>query len=773
MFKLVLLVAGVISGVCVSPTVYAGASSGPVVGKQRPAPIDYRVTLGGVTFDPAAGLPALPIGWGVAPGDAEGADLHLVQLSGPSRDAWIESIEQTGARITRYVQPYAYIIWCEPEVRDVVAALPFVRAGIRFVPAFRVPVSDRAPAGEVCELRVLLCRSGDVGATLARIADCGAVCTSRRVISDCFEQVRLLTTPDRVPVIAGMPGVYSVKSQPMDGGERGELSAQFCAGNADLNGFAFPGYTDWLSSIGLDGTGVIIASVDSGADDDHPDLADRMMPCAGDTCGGAQASGHGSITAGIIVGDGSSGVVDANGFLRGLGIAPGAHLVEQLYNPTFTQAGGMRTIIRESSQNGAIVSGNSWGPSGVALGYDDDTMQVDMAVRDADPTTPGLQAMTYVLSIFNGNGGVSTQGTPDDGKNLIAVGSTVMQINGSGVQSTSTGDISENSGHGPARDGRKLPHLVAPGCWVDSTIVSGLHNFACGTSMASPHVTGAIALFIERYRVLFPSAGDPSPALIKAALLSSCVDLAGGENADGGALGHAFDNQQGWGRLDVRAFVAPVENSVRYIDAPLLFDDSTETWTVEVEVIDTNAPVRCMLVWTDAPGHGLGGATPAWNNDLDLEVTRDGALYRGNVFGPDGWSMAGGSADAMNNTEGVFLAPGTSGTMSITVRASNINSDGVPGTGDITDQDFALVIVNATDLASAELCSADCAPVHADLTWGNGEVNVDDLIAVINAYGSSLARCDVAPIHGDGTAGNGTVNIDDIIGVIVEFGPCD
>jgi hypothetical protein len=48
----------------------------------------------------------------------------------------------------------------------------------------------------------------------------------------------------------------------------------------------------------------------------------------------------------------------------------------------------------------------------------------------------------------------------------------------------------------------------------------------------------------------------------------------------------------------------------------------------------------------------------------------------------------------MNNTEGVFLRPGSAASVSVHVLASNINSDGVPHQGDFTDQDFALVCYN-------------------------------------------------------------------------------
>ena len=45
----------------------------------------------------------------------------------------------------------------------------------------------------------------------------------------------------------------------------------------------------------------------------------------------------------------------------------------------------MTQLMVESRQNGAVASSNSWGPSGSPQGYDIDTLEVDIAVRDADP----------------------------------------------------------------------------------------------------------------------------------------------------------------------------------------------------------------------------------------------------------------------------------------------------------------------------------------------------------------------------------------------------
>jgi hypothetical protein len=345
----------------------------------------------------------------------------------------------------------------------------------------------------------------------------------------------------------------------------------------------------------------------------------------------------------------------------------------------------------DSLANGASLSGNSWGPAGTPQGYDNDTMQVDIGVRDADPNTPGNQPLSYILSFMNGYGGYQSQGSPDEAKNTFTVGSTRMQTT-DGEQSLALDDLSSNTAHGPALDGRTIPHLVAPGCYVDSTVPTDNYGLFCGTSMASPQVSGAVALFTQDYRRRF-GGQEPSPALVKAAFLPVAHDLAGHADADGGSLGHPFDSKQGWGRLNAAAVLNP-QPAVLYFDQLVVFDNTGDEWVQVLRVKYPGQAVRLMLVWTDAPGHGLGGSTPAWNNDLDLLVRAGGAEYWGNDFGPDGWSQAGSEADPMNNTEGVFLRPGSAASVSVHVLASNISSDGVPNQGDLTDQDFALVCYN-------------------------------------------------------------------------------
>jgi hypothetical protein len=76
------------------------------------------------------------------------------------------------------------------------------------------------------------------------------------------------------------------------------------------------------------------------------------------------------------------------------------------------------------------------------------------------------------------------------------------------------------------------------------------------------------------------------------------------------------------------------------------------------------------------------------------------------------------------------------------------------------------VIVQA---APGELCSADIAP-QPD---GNGIVDVDDLLAVINAWGAcepeEYCAADIAP----SADGNGVVDVDDLLTVINAWGVCE
>lgn len=130
-----------------------------------------------------------------------------------------------------------------------------------------------------------------------------------------------------------------------------------------------------------------------------------------------------------------------------------------------------------------------------------------------------------------------------------------------------------------------------------------------------------------------------------------------------------------------------------------------------------------MLAYTGAPG--AIGTNPQVNN-LNLAAEVASSTYLGNVFSGQ-WSATGGTADSASNYEAIFLPAGTDGDLEITATGFNIAGDGVPNSGDGTDQDFAIVCTNCTLTPDFELAvSPDtldiCAPANVVYNVDTGQI---------------------------------------------------
>ena len=688
----------------------------------------FVLELGGQRFDPldspaSTNHPSATV-----------ADWRLVQFRGPIKPAWLSRLRDSGIIPVQYIHPFTYVVWSDGGGLDRAMAHDEVRWTGEFQPAYRVQPGQRNLGPARRPTMALFGRHGNPAALAAAVSSLGVTIQSSTQLDTHFDVVQLDAPGNRYLDLASLPGVFAVQDVPPETGPRGEMSNQSIVGNyGPAPTFTIvPGYQSWLDTLGQDGAGVVVAVVDGGIRTSHLDLASRMVPCvasgASPTSCTTGNDSHGTHVAGAIAGTGTSGIL-LNGFLRGLGVAPGANIVQQRYSsflgggPGSMIADGMLKIYKESGLSGAILTNNSWGPTGSPQGYDIPTQQVDMVTRDSNPDLPGNQQVLNVWSIMNGNGdssgacAPSSLGSPDEAKNLFAVGSTSMQ-NGSGVQSSGIFNVSGNSAHGNACDGRRVPNIVAPGCSTDSTSSGNdtSFNFLCGTSMASPVVSGASAIFVEKYRDDHAGA-TPSPAMIKAALTVAAKDLEGFRDAENRVMGHRPDRFQGYGRLDLDDAVHSDE-VVFMLDQTELLDATGEVWSRTVTAADPARPVRIMLAWTDAKGHGLGGITPAWVNDLDLAVDTAGESYAGNAVGTDGWSVTGGSADPRNNMEAIYLRPDQFGaSMEIKVLAANLGADAInPWTPGAPAQDFALVCRNCLDapLGNADLALAlDATPTPA------------------------------------------------------------
>lgn len=169
--------------------------------------------------------------------------------------------------------------------------------------------------------------------------------------------------------------------------------------------------------------------------------------------------------------------------------------------------------------------------------------------------------------------------------------------------------------------------------------------------------------------------------MAKAMLVNRALDIAGSPPAP--------NADEGWGRVDLGAMVRPAVPTLE-LDQEHLLDDTGATSTLEVVVPDPARPLVVTLTWTDAPA--APGADPALVNDLDLVVETNGAAALGNAATASAAAM-NTTPDRLNNVEQVRISqPGP--TARVTVTAYRIAGDGVPLTGDASDQDFALVCSN-------------------------------------------------------------------------------
>ena len=628
--------------------------------------------------------------------------LFLVQFNERLQPAWREQLRRMGVELVRYVPDDAFVARFEGASPGQVKRLSFVRWVGAYRPEhkldarvktdgnaqIRVLLSPKASAGERALVRRSLRRfAGETKLRFGNILQ-GEVTPA---------QLTRLTRSDAVLWIepAPHPRLLDEISSKIVGGDDGN------AGTPTLT-----------QQLGFDGSGVAVAVADTGlnngdAETMHPDLAGRVDAFLyyGSLTDAADEHSHGTHVTGIIGGNAATGETDEAGYLYGLGVAPGAHIVVQRI---FDGAGNFEappsneTLTRDAVRHGAVIGSNSWGDD-VQGRYDMSAYEFDALVRDADAGTPGDQP--YILEFSAGNAGPGAQSldSPAVGKNVIATGASENNRFDFFIYTDGQDTIADFSSRGPCEDGRIKPDVVAPGTWIASLQsasatdenswlpIDNYYQYQGGTSQAGPHASGAAAVFVQYYRTIHGGA-TPSPALVKAALINSAVDM-----DDGFGTGPVPNNDEGWGRLDLVQLISSARR-YEFVDQTNLLATG-QTHERRVVVASSDEPLKITLAYTDVPG--FPGAIPALVNDLDLEVVApDGRIYRGNQFDQGESVPDAPSSDNINNVEAVHLQSPAPGEYLVRVRARNVVEDARLDTPAV-DQDFALVVSGDLPLPGA------------------------------------------------------------------------
>jgi uncharacterized repeat protein (TIGR01451 family) len=507
-------------------------------------------------------------------------------------------------------------------------------------------------------------------------------------------------------------------------------------------------------------------------------------PNTGSTIQGCD--GHGTLNTHIIGGFNDQALgfphTDSTGFHYGLGVCPFVNVGSSVvFDPDTFTFPSYPNLESEAYEDDARINSNSWGANS-AGSYTTDCQAYDALVRDAQPAgstypNPGNQEMVIVFAAGNAGSGAGSVGSPAAGKNVFTIGAaenvqSMTIANGGddasgndGCGTPDTGadnanDIISFSSRGPCADGRAKPDIVAPGTHItggvgqespppDPTTTGvalacfnaggvcalGSGNFfpvnqqffteSSGTSHSTPCVAGCCALLRQYF--INNGRNAPSPAMTKAYLMNSARYMNGV-----GANDSLYSNNQGMGEANLGMGFDGVARILHDEISGEKFTATGQTRTYAGTIVDNTKPFRVTVGWTDAPGNTTGNA---YNNNLDLTVTVGGNTYKGNVFSGAN-SVTGGSADAKNNVESVFLPAGVSGNFLVTVTAANINSDGVPNDPPGLDQDFALVVYNATPAAGPAVIGANATLTAEDCSPGNSLPDPGETVT----YSFSLAN---------------------------------
>jgi subtilisin family serine protease len=304
---------------------------------------------------------------------------------------------------------------------------------------------------------------------------------------------------------------------------------------------------DDVWGLGYTGEGVVVANIDTGVRYTHDALDDQYRgnhtyswydPTGTYPSAPGDNNGHGTHTMGTMIGD--------DGGSNQIGVAPGAQWIAckgctstSCYDSDLNACADWMLAPGGSTSMRPHVVNNSWGGCTYDNWYRSKVTAWQAAgihpVFSAGNTSNCGYSSPFCGSI----------GTPGTYKEATGVGST-----------TSTDGISSFSLWGPSEDptapNEIKPEVSAPGSSIRSSYNSGDTSYATssGTSMAAPHVSGALALVWSACPSLIGDF-DATEQLMK----DTAVKIAYATGCGNEGPGNIPNNAYGYGRIDVLAAV--------------------------------------------------------------------------------------------------------------------------------------------------------------------------------------------------------------------------
>lgn len=416
-------------------------------------------------------------------------------------------------------------------------------------------------------------------------------------------------------------------------------------------------HSAWNS--GFTGAGVGVAVIDSGINDNHPDLWDSTettsrvvyhqdftgTPTTNSNGGNYDLYGHGTHVAGIIGG---------NGYLSGgqyEGVAPGVNLID-LRALDANGAGTDSTVIAAIQQAIALkktynirVINLSLG-RGIPVSYTQDPLCQAVESAWQSGIVVVVAAGNYGRLSVSGSNGFGTVTAPGNDPLVLTVGAT--KSNGSPYPSAET--KASYSSKGPTTydhvvkpdimaPGNGIVSLAAPGATLEASHPSDLvtgsdgnndYFTLSGTSMATPAVAGAAALMLQEQSTLTPDQ-------VKARLMKTAYKM--GFFSTSAYVPHLFMSfldfydlfSVGSGLLNVQAAVANTDLAPATVGSALspsvVYNSQTGTISLVKgnQTIASNSVVwgssvvwGTSVVWGSSVVNGTSvvwGSSLPWNNN--------------------------------------------------------------------------------------------------------------------------------------------------------------
>lgn len=328
-------------------------------------------------------------------------------------------------------------------------------------------------------------------------------------------------------------------------------------------------------ALGFTGQGIVIADLDTGVQWDHPALINQYRGWDGSSAnhnynwydaaynepGDTRSpfphddNSHGTHTIGTAVGD--------DGGANQIGVAPGAQWIAcrnmrygigsvARYTACF-QFSLAPTDLNGSNPDpskAADITTNSWACD---PGYGEIGCDVPSALVTVTQVLRDAGIMTVAAAGNSGSGCNTVQYAPGTLDQAFTVGATDSANTIAGFSSRG---LSTFTGH-------LKPDVVAPGVGVRSAIPNNAYGFKSGTSMATPHVAGVVALLWSAAPWLRGQI-DETEAILR----STAQPLATSETCGGLLPGAVPNNTYGYGLIDARAAVSEAQAVTTSITAP-------------------------------------------------------------------------------------------------------------------------------------------------------------------------------------------------------------